>query len=129
MKTIFTFKRNVMLILFLSVLSLTAHEEAQAGCRDSYNYALGFYNRGNYDNINNYLKDCLAEMSTNRQNYQSGGAQLMLFKVYKICINSSRNLEHGSLAEQQLKTLMDLSRLSRAAVLAKLNETPLTPIE
>jgi hypothetical protein len=118
----------VVSLTFISVISLAQGQV----CKDSYNNALRFYNSGQYENINNYVNGCIDNIkNANNHNYYTNttNGQVILFKVYKICINSYRNLEQGNLAEQKLIELKLYLDWSREAVERRLNATPLTPIE
>ncbi|HEV8271255.1 MAG TPA: hypothetical protein VGQ04_08100 [Chitinophagaceae bacterium] len=120
-----------LLIAALTFANLVTAAQAQGQiCKDNFNHALGFYNRGQFENVNTYVKDCIDNIkNSDNHGYYKGNGQTIVLKVYKICISSFRNLEQGNLAEQKLTELMSYLNLSREQAERRLNETPLTPIE
>ncbi|HEV8273769.1 MAG TPA: hypothetical protein VGQ04_20795 [Chitinophagaceae bacterium] len=122
-----------LLIVSLTLTNLVTEAQAQGQiCKDNFNHALGFYNRGQFENINTYVNGCIENIKNiNNHKYykETPNGITMLFKVYKICINSYRNLEQGNLAEQKMVELVSYLNWTRADVEKKLNETPLTPLE
>jgi hypothetical protein len=111
------------------ILITTTQVQGQV-CKDPYNNALNFYRGGQYENINTYLNGCLEDIKNiNNHNYYKGNGINILFKVYKICIQSYKNLDLGNLAERRIIELISYLNWARADVEKKLNETPLTAIE
>jgi len=133
MNTTRKFFTSTLLIISLALTNLVTEAQAQGQiCKDNFNYALGFYNRGQFENINTYVKGCIENIKNiDNHNYYKGNANgtIILFKVYKICINSYKNLEQGNLAEQKIVELISYLNWARADVEKRLNETVLNPIE
>lgn len=127
------FFAGLLLVVFLALANLATEAQATGQiCKDNFNYALGFYNRGQFENINTYVKGCVENIKNNNNHnyYKSNPNGLtIVFKVYKICINSYRNLDQGNLAEQKIVELVSYLDWARADVEKRLNETLLTPIE
>jgi hypothetical protein len=127
------FLTSSLLIVSLTLTNLVTEAQAQGQiCKDNFNHALGFYNRGQFENINTYVNGCIENINnTNNHNYYKNNptGTITLFKVYKICINSYKNLEQGNLADQKLNELILYLNWTREVVERRLNETALTPIE
>jgi hypothetical protein len=124
------FFAGLLIVVFLTSADLVTEAQTQV-CKDNFNHALGFYNRGQFENINTYVKGCIETIRNidNHTYYKSNPNGItIVFKVYKICINSYRNLEQGNLAEQKLNELILYLNWTREVVEKRLNETPLTPI-
>ena len=125
------FFAGLLIAVFLMLTNLVTEAQGQV-CKDNFNYALGFYNRGQFENINTHLNACIENIKNiNNHHYykENPNGVAILFKVYKICINSYRNLDQGNLAEQKLIELISYLNWARADIEKRLNETSLTPIE
>ena len=127
------FFTGLLLIVSLTLANLVTEAQAQGQiCKDNFNNALGFYNRGQFENINSYVNGCIENIkNVDNHNFYKGTPNgiTLVFKVYKICINSYRNLDQGNLAEQKIVELVSYLNWARADVERRLNETPLTQIE
>jgi len=122
---------GLMLVISLLLANLVTKAQGQI-CKDNFNHALGFYNRGQFENINTYVRGCIENIknSDNHNYYKNNSNGLAtLFKVYKICINAHRNLDQGYLAEQKIAELKSYLDWSREAIDRRLNNTPLTVID
>ena len=99
-------------------------------CKDEYNNVLGLYQKGQFENINNSLAGCIADINSNMANYlQSASGRTTVFKVYKLIINSYKNLDQENSANEKLNDLVRLTHMPQGDVQNELNNTPLTMIE
>ncbi len=126
---------KLILILSLSFLSMNVAFLSASGqaCKDIYNNALGNYNRGQFENINNDLNGCIADFNNNRDAYLQnvqGRETNNVFKVYKLIITSYRNLDKENLATAKMNELITFfaNKFSAADVQASLNDTQLSPM-
>ena len=116
--------------LFMNVASLSASGQA---CKDIYNNAMGNYNRGQFENINNDLGGCIADFNNNRDAYLQnapGRETNNVFKVYKLIITAYRNLDKENLAAAKMNELVAFfaNKFSAADVQTKLKDTQLSPM-
>jgi hypothetical protein len=96
-------------------------------CKDSYNNALTFYKNGQYENINTYLNGCFEDIKNiNNHNYYKGDGVTILFKIYKLSIESYKKLDLGNLAERRIIELVSYLNWARVDVERRLSETSLT---
>ncbi len=124
-----------VLLAFIFMLSSTNGNSQvtrrRLGCKDSFNYALLYYNKGQFEKANNYLTDCVEEIERDRERYSDDySLRPLVFKVYKIIINSHRNLDDEKLAIQKKDDLVRLfsGKLDKKMVEKLLNETELSEI-
>lgn len=120
---------TVLIIISLNFLSILAQAQ---NCKDVYNYALGLYQKGQFENINNSLANCINDINRYGNEYmgnRNGKNRSTAFKVYKLIITSYRNLDQENLADQKLDQLASISNIPKDQVLIELNNTPLTIIE
>ena len=74
--------------------------------------------------------DCIADINSNMANYlQNANGRTTVFKVYKLIINSYKNLEQENSANEKLNDLVRLTHMPQGDVQNELNNTPLTMIE
>ncbi|MDQ6761027.1 MAG: hypothetical protein M3015_00185 [Bacteroidota bacterium] len=116
--------------LFINLAGMNANGQA---CKDIYNNALGNYNRGQFENINNELNGCIADFNSNREAYrqsQQGKDINAVFKVYKLIITSYRNLDKENLAVAKTNELIAFfaNKLTAQDVQGRLNNTQLAPM-
>jgi hypothetical protein len=118
--------------LILSLVLISAGARGQ-NCKDAFNNALNYYNKGQYENIYNYLTGCIDNINNTNANYyrNNNEGNVIVFKVYKIIINSYRYLDRENFATKKMNELVlfFVNRFSREVVEEKLRNTPLTPIE
>jgi len=115
--------------LLLVTLITTTQVQGQV-CKGSYNNALNFYNKGQFENINTYLNGCIEDIkNTDNHSFYKGAGVNMLFKIYKLSIESYKKLDLGNLAERRIIELISYLNWARADVEKRLNETVLNPIE
>lgn len=124
-----------VLLAFIFMLTSTEGNsqvvKRRLGCRDSFNYALLYYNKGQFEKINNYLADCMEEIEKDKARYKDEeNLRPLVFKVYKIIITSHRNLDEEKLAIQKKDDLIRLfyGKLDRKEVERLFDETELTEI-
>jgi len=97
---------NLFIIACFSLLSSIAEGQT---CKDSYNNALGYYQKGQFEYINDYLINCLNEFpgfKTDYLNNRNGKDLDLVFKVYKLIITSYKNIDRDNLASQKLHELV-----------------------
>ncbi len=107
MKTNQRFFTKLLLIAFL--ISLNVITKAQS-CKDSYNNTLSIYKKGQFESINDYLTNCINEFKNNRLDYignRNGKNIDLVFKVYKMIINSYKNIDKDNLAKKKLDELKE----------------------
>jgi len=117
-----------MLLFFLPLVL-----KAQSPCRESFNYALDRYQKGQFETISVSLNTCVNDILTYKNDYLrniNGRSRTTVLKVYKIIINSLRNVNQDNLADMKMNELVNIFvPMARAAVQAQLNATILQPIE
>ena len=115
---------RLITIAFIMLMNINAKSQ---NCIDNYNNALGYYQKGQYETVVNYLSDCLNEFNNNRQAYLNNSD--IVFKVYKLIINSYRNIDKNSLADQKFEELKNyFNNLTVQQVQDQFNNTRLDPI-
>jgi len=114
---------------FLSLILITAKSQ---NCQDNYNKTLSYYNKGQFENIEDYLAGCINEFQNNKK---EAGANLdLVFKVYKLIINSYKNIDKDNLANDKLNELVaflhDIGQsMTRDDVQDRLDKTNLSYIK
>jgi len=111
-------------IIVLSFFFLTGQVYAQSDCKGVYNSQLDYFNKGQYENVNNYLSGCIKEIYSRPDYYKAGGLETT-YRVFKLCIESYRRLDQGGMAERKINELVSYLSQNRDAVVNRLNSTTL----
>jgi hypothetical protein len=100
MKKIYNkYPANILMIAMILFLNHFANgQNSLQACKDSYNRELGFYNKGQFERINNDLAGCINTFNSNKAYYRDDiNGRNIIFKVYKLMISSYVKLRQGSL--------------------------------
>jgi hypothetical protein len=126
MKSLIVSKKGFISAVIIALLFLFVSEEgyAQSDCKDIYNSQLDYFNKGQYENINNYLGGCIKDIYGNPNYYKGGGLEIT-YRVFKLCIESYRRLDQGGMAERKINELVSYLGQNRDAVVSRLNSTSL----
>ena len=93
-------------LLNLTVKSQTVNKRIQTSCKDVYNRTLSYYNKGQFENIEDNLSNCINEFQNNKKKYTTPGQNVdLVFKVYKLIITSYKNIDKDNLADEKLDEL------------------------
>lgn len=116
----------IRLIIIAFILSVNVCAKSQ-NCTNNYNNALGYYQKGQYETVVNYLSDCLNDFINNKAAYLNNSD--IVFKVYKLIINSYRNIDKDNLANQKFEELKSYyNNLTPQQVQTQFDNTRLDPI-
>ena len=124
---------TLLMIAALSLLVGIAKGQAPTPCRDAYNNALNYYNRGRFERVSSSLNNCFRDFSNFSSAYKQSAAGRdisTVYKVYKLIIASYRQLNQESLALRKTEELANFfsPRLSQQQVQSRLNSVTLTLI-
>lgn len=100
MKKLYNKLLAVILIIapLLLINQFASGQSSEQLCKDSYNRALGFYNKGQFARINNDLATCVSPFNIKGVLCKNEPCKSIIFKVYKLMISSYEKLKQSGLA-------------------------------